>query len=341
MKRNNWDILETLDVLTIVAVSPRPGTDFLQSLFDSHSQVLTFDGWFLFHEFYYKSCSVYGTSNLITGLSNDVHLNQSFEKVDVDDFFYEFAWTHLHKFKSKYDNLESKNILGENKNEANIVDIDVFVNYAVALIKGKKFSSRNAFLATYGAFALARGEDLQTKKILLHQVHWPEYIGYLIQDFPDLKVIACARDPRVWGTIIKKYHEEIGLSTTTIGTASALFRASVDGLRGTEDFGPDSIRINVLEKLHSNPKKSLESISVWLGIQFEDSLLRSTWNGKIWNGDSLSEGINSAFDSSRYETSQIKWSTDLFVLDRIVMECLMKNVQGHEISESLITYFVR
>ena len=325
MHISNWDILENLDVLTIVAAAPRPGTDFLHSLFDYHSQILTFDGWLLFHEFYYDSCSIYGTSRLIAGVSNDIQPTFSFEKIDAADFFYEFAWTHLHKFKSQYDNLELKDKLGIKKNESNIVDIDVFVNFAVELIKGKEFTSKNAMLATYGAYALARGEDLQNKKVLLHQVHWPEYISYLVQDFPDLKVIATARDPRIWGTVIKKYYEEIYLSKTAIGSASALFRASVDGLRGIEDFKQENIRINVLEKLHENPRQVLEAISLWLGIQFEDTLLTSTWNGKRWNGDSLSVDINSDFDVSRYETSQKKWRNDLFVVDMIVMECLMKD----------------
>lgn len=324
MSNENWDILNSLDMVTIVATSPRPGTDFLQSLLDFHPQVLTFDGWLFFHEFYYRAHSVYGTKSLLAGVDSDVD-GDRIDNINIRHFFYEFAWSHLHKFNSKYDDLESKELLGKDHNECNVVDIDVFVDHAVCLIGNNEFTSRNALLTTYGAFSLARGEDLKTKKILLHQVHWPEYIPHLIRDFPELKVIACVRDPRIWGVTIMKYHNSIyHLSQTSIGSVSAFFRASVDGFNGLEKIKDKNIRINVLEKLHDNPEKILRSLSSWLGITFSDVLLKSTWNGKIWNGDSVSVGINKVFDSSRYKNTQKQWLTDLSIVDRIVMGSLMR-----------------
>ena len=92
-----WKILNSLDIVTIVAVSQRPGTDFLQSLFDSHPQILTFDGWLNFHSFYNKAISIYGTQNLVVGNTGVVLTNQN-RSIDPKDFFYEFAWNHLYKF---------------------------------------------------------------------------------------------------------------------------------------------------------------------------------------------------------------------------------------------------
>ena len=67
-----WKLLNSLDIVTIVAISHRPGTDFLQSLFDGHPQVLTFDGWLKFHLFYQNALSIYGTQNLIVGESGSI-----------------------------------------------------------------------------------------------------------------------------------------------------------------------------------------------------------------------------------------------------------------------------
>jgi len=324
MVDQDWKILTSLEVVTIVAASPRPGTDFLHSLFDSHSQVLTFDGWLFFHEFYYRAHSVYGTKSLLAGIGSDVQ-GDKLDNVNTSDFFYEFAWSHLHKFNSRYDDLELKGMLGENCNEFNVVDIDEFVKHAVRLMTGNKFTSKNALLATYGAFALARGESLAEKRILLHQVHLPEYILHLIRDFPNLKVMACVRDPRIWGVTIMKHHNNIyDLSLTSIGSASAFFRLAVDGFNGLEDIKDENIRVNVLENLHNDPEKVLRKMSRWLDIDFSDTLLQSTWNGKKWNGDSVSVDISKVFDASRYTTSQKQWRSDLSIIDRIVMGSLMK-----------------
>ena len=155
MDTENWDLLNALDVVTILAISNRPGTDFLQSLFDSHPQIITFDGWLLFHEFYQSAYSIYGTKRLIAGVSSNIKTGR-LDVINVRDFFYEFAWNHLYKFDSRYDNLESKESLGAQKNQYNYVNIDSFVQYAVQLIGDNDLTSRNALLATYGAYALAR-----------------------------------------------------------------------------------------------------------------------------------------------------------------------------------------
>ena len=102
-----WEMLNSLDVVTIVAVTPRPGTDFLHSLLDGHSQILTFDGWLNYHKYYFQSISLFGTKNKFLSGNNHV-----LREVNISHFFYEFAWHHLHKFDSRYDDLEMKGNLG-------------------------------------------------------------------------------------------------------------------------------------------------------------------------------------------------------------------------------------
>ena len=60
----DWFHLNNLEILTIVAFAPRPGTDFLHSLLDSHPEIISFDGWLHFHEFFDKAILTYGTKNL-------------------------------------------------------------------------------------------------------------------------------------------------------------------------------------------------------------------------------------------------------------------------------------
>ena len=317
-----WTLLNSLDIVTIVALSSRPGTDFLQSLFDGHPQVLTFDGWLKFHLFYQNAISIYGTQNFIVGNAGVV-LTDRLSSIEPKDFFYEFAWNHLHKFNSRYDTLEKKDKLRKN-NEHNKVDIDTFVANAVNLIGNNKLSSRNTFLAVYGAYSLARGENLNLKKVLLHQAHLTPYIPSLINDFPNTKVLGTVRDPRHYATAINVYQNTIPISKINIGTANGLFRLMIDGPQPLSKIKNENIKISVLEKLHNNPERILRKICSWIGIDFNPVLLTSTWNGKEWHGDSLSKDINKIFDSNRYIITQKNWNKNLSLIDKIVIENLMK-----------------
>ena len=55
-------------------------------------------------------------------------------------------------------------------------------------------------------------------------------------------------------------------------------------------------RVNVLERIHQSPEKILKNICNWLKIDFNQLLLKSTWNGKEWLSDSLSNDINETFN---------------------------------------------
>ena len=318
-----WDLLNSLKIVAVLSGSPRAGVDFFQSLFDGHKQVITFDGWLLFHEFYARSYSIFGTSRLIAG-ENGVNNGQIVENINVRNFFYEFAWSNLYKFDSRYDVLEAKNCLGKDGNDFNLVDIDIFVEHAVKLMDDKEMTSRNTFLATYGAFALARGESLFEKKIILHQVHFAEHVVEVLHDFPQLKIIACVRDPRIIATMFFRFNAEIGLSKIGILSAHSIFSRMVNGFDILNSMDSKDIRINVLEKLHNEPKLIMNNICDWISIDFHEVLLESSWNGQLWYGDSLSSGIVKFFDSSRYDISQKKWNMDLSVIDKIVIESLMR-----------------
>ena len=105
--KNVWKIINDLKIISLVCVSPRPGVDFLHSLFDFHHQVITFDGWIHFHEFYKNSISINGTYKFILGTSSN-KIENRFSSINLKNFFSEFAWGHLHKFDSRYDTLEQK-----------------------------------------------------------------------------------------------------------------------------------------------------------------------------------------------------------------------------------------
>jgi len=329
MSDNNWNILSNLEIMTIVAVGVRPGTDFLHSLFDSHPQILTFDGWLFFDQFYKNAISLWGTERFIFGTSGELESQKKFENINVSDFFYEFAWKHLHKFNSRYDVLEKKDKLGKQNNQHNEINIDTFVKYAVDLIGSNELNRKNALLAIYGAYALARGEDLSSKKVLLHQSHLIDNVYYLSEDHSSVKVIACMRDPRVYASKIEVYLKKLPISRLSIEIVNALFRLMIDGIEQLLRLPNVDVRVNVLERIHQQPEKILKKICDWIGINYAPSLMTSTWNGKEWFGDNLSNDINGTFNPGRYADSQKEWRKNLTKIDEIVIENLMKTQIDH------------
>lgn len=123
-------------------------------------------------------------------------------------------------------------------------------------------------LAIYGAYDLTKGEDLVTKKVLLHQSHLTPYVPSLAKDFPNTKVIAVVRDPRHYATAINAVQNTIPISKINIGIANGLFRLMIDGVEPLLKVKNIKVKISVLEKLHNNPEKILKNICSWIGLVF-------------------------------------------------------------------------
>ncbi|MBI4125602.1 MAG: sulfotransferase [Deltaproteobacteria bacterium] len=317
MYENHWKHLNQLTLAAIVVAGGRVGSDFIQSLFDGHPEVLTFDGVLSFEDFYQNAISLWGTA-----IQFQVH--RRLERAAPSDFFYEFAWKHLYAFKSNYDNLEGKHRLGMSRDEANQVDIEAFVRYGVQLLSGREWTSRNAFLALYGAFGLARGEDLSKKKVLLHHIHDMEKLPPLLEAFPNIKVIAATRDPRAGYLSTMehtyRYSKEKVTPNMHAYVYARILRES-DPLQGRPGM---DVRVNLLERLHQSPETVLNNMCQWLGIPFHPVLLCSTWGGKEWWGDALSDEIRKTFNPEMYAASQKKWERNLSFQDRLLLEVLMR-----------------
>jgi len=127
------DHLENLQPCTLITTG-RTGTDFLQSLLDSHPEVLTFNGHIFFHDFWNNSKC------------------RKTDEIVVSDLLDEFIGMHMEKLKSKYDLQEKKNSLGENKDQSIDIDLTSYKNEATKLLHGRKINSRNFMLAVYGAY---------------------------------------------------------------------------------------------------------------------------------------------------------------------------------------------
>ena len=322
MNENYWNILNRLEVATIVVVGGRPGSDFLHTLFDSHPEILTFEGTLFFSEFYDNAVSLWKG----WGPTDDF---TSKKKINISDYYYEFAWKNLHKFKTRYDIREDKNKLGPGRDESNEVDIDLFVKNAIDLMESTTFNRKNVFLATYGAFALARNEDLTQKKVLLHFVKHDFRARILFEEFKTVKVIAALRDPRASYASSMAHWDKYAPDRISPHNHFFYINRILKGASCLNEFSNADIRVNILERLHENPEEVIRNMCKWLGIKFDPILMKSTCNGKEWWGDALSEGINSTFSPNRYAESQKTWKKNVGLLNNIIFSILMRKEIVH------------
>ena len=296
------DHLENLQPCTLITTG-RTGTDFLQSLLDSHPEVLTFNGHIFFHDFWNNSKC------------------RKTDEIVVSDLLDEFIGMHMEKLKSKYDLQEKKNSLGENKDQSIDIDLTSYKNEATKLLHGRKINSRNFMLAVYGAYGICLNQNLLKMKLLLHHIHNAERLSPYINDFPDSKIICMTRDPRanfVSGVINwRNYNKDYDCEWLVY----YYIRRIIIDAYSLEKYTNDYIVIR-LEDLGN--KNILLKLCDWLNIKYENSLEYSTWGGLRWRGDRVSnkENEETGWSAKMIENS---WQTKLSSMDKYLLNFLLND----------------
>lgn len=292
--------LLALPACTLITTG-RTGTDFLQSLLDSHPHVLTFNGVFHYHDFWANSKCV------------------NCGRFDLSDFLDEFIGHHIEKFKSKYDLQERKDQLGESRDQSLDIDLVRFKQTAIDLLGGQELTSRTTLLGIYAAYAACLGQDLSSKRIFFHHIHHAERLGPYLKDFPKSKIICMTRDPRanfVSGILNwRQYNPKMDYQ----GHLSYYIHRIFQDADVLKDYRNSYVVIR-LEDL--GQRTILEQLCGWLGIDYDLCMTKSTWGGLLWHGDRLSTQKKDAAGFSK-ALLQNNWEKKLSRKDRYVLDYLM------------------
>jgi hypothetical protein len=304
-----WQHVETLPWCTLVTTG-RTGTDFFQSLLDSHPEIFVFNGALFFHTFWNSADSVNHGGELI---SRDI----------VD----EFIGHHLKTIKSKYDIFEKKGFLGKEKNQSIDIDTDNFKQLLLSLIDERPINSRNFLTAVYVSYTVCVGQDVMKKKIFFHHIHHIRKLGPYMADFPDSKVICMTRDPRAaYVSGVENWRKADEAAKNPSFPQYILWRI-LDEARPLLSFNKDSVRALKLEDLAN--QEILGAVCMWLGVSFHPCMLESTWAGLRWWGDQVSQNKISEKERGFSKTmTNNKWeekipSIDKFVFNYITSDALL------------------
>ena len=315
------DHLLQLPSCTLISTG-RAGSDLLQSLLDSHTEVLTFNGSLWFHEFWGASYCAKGPD------------------INLDDLLDEFIGKHIQKLKSRYEWVERKDRLGENADESININLLRFKKLAKDLLLGRVIDSRNMLLATYGAYALNIGQDIEKKKIFFHHINHAEKLNSYLKDFPDSKIICMTRDPRANFVSGIQHWMKYDQSSDHGGHLYYYIKRIMLDAYVLEKYNNNYmvLRIEDLGK-----KQVLEGLCDWLGIFYEDQLTKSTWGGMRWRGDrlSLNESEVGGWSAKMLDNA---WEKKLSPSDKYVFNFLMNSrlkFYGYQHRENnILDYFI-
>ena len=295
----------------LLVATGRTGSDFFQSLLDSHPQILQFPGEWFFHQWWQVARC----------------------RNNVSDLVNEFIWfnsptcsNHIAKFKSYYNTVERWDKLGDAKNDYFEVDIDAFRNHMLNIFSGREFNSQNFFLALNLAYGMATNINIFNTKILFYHIHQSDKLAAFKEDFSDFDVITMVREPR--NTLVsgienwKKYKIDEKYNSSFLHyTLRRIFQGSEAILPYT-----NNIRSIKLEDLHLYPEVVMKEFCGAYGLKHDDCLFLSTYHGKKWWGDEISGKYLDGFSNN---VTKKKWPGKLSFYDNFLIEYLLGNRLKH------------
>jgi hypothetical protein len=236
---------------------------------------------------------------------------------ELNDYFFNVAKLKLMD-PSEYDSVDK---MTSGRTDFHRVDFKLFLEkmdqytdkYRLNKSPGRIFSEY--LINLHEAYSISIGSGKATNFAAKEGNHGLPYIKQIIKDFPRAKFIVMVRDPRDMYASFKliKPLVESGDNYPSFFSVDMSFSEWLLGNRKKscmtymdyfEDINPSEQFCFVrYEDLVKNPKESMMSISNFLGLQFNNTMLEPTTAGSLWGGNSSSEKSFSNVNPSRVE----KW----------------------------------
>jgi hypothetical protein len=309
---------DPIDGMNLIVTVPygRAGSLLLQSLFDGHSNVVTLP--------YFGP--MYG---LIPASIADLDRQ-------IDWFVATFPAvfdTSKGYFGAVGDTVSGK--FGPNGDEDLIVAPAEFKTTFLAIAKdyaigadAKSLSRREFFICAHLAYGrCARRLDVAEIEYIFYDPHTADEWKPLLDDFPGLYFIAMTRDPRQDWTSWRKLHSLAMRRDISRIPPICLFLSEYKyskfshALIGLIERLPvDHVRVIDLEMLHVMNRTAIVHLCGWLGIAFDECLMQSTFNGRLWSGNATNLNKASSFNP---KMTRDAWRKDLPETDRHLIEMLV------------------
>ena len=290
----------------VLVTTGRVGSDFFQSLLDSHPEIFVFNGVLRINDFWDNS-----------------YTTQYNTEYNIDDVINEFIGKNIVKFKSIYDLEERKNELGENRNESININIDEYKKHLKNFLNLEPLTSKTLLRAIYLSWAIYLNHDISRKKLFFHHLHHIWKLDSFLKDYPDSKIISMTRDPRAsYVSGVENWNNYKKSSNHPSHTFFVLNRTIEDA--SYLNTLKNEFRVLKLEDLGS--KIILERFCSWVNVSFNKCMLHSSWNGLRWWGDKLSTNqIQKNETGFSPSINKNKWKKKLGLIEKSLLNFLLYN----------------
>ena len=323
--KNTMFLPDDIRPITLITTG-RTGTDFFQSLLDGHESIATLNGHIYIYEFLDRSKCL------------KERINSTFSK----DIFYEFYWSEIDKFKSEYDQVENKSTLGVNQDQSINIDPEIFANNCFEYVEGEFFNTKSFVLAVNHSYSICIGQDVSKKKILFYHYHHPTRLPPFLSDFPGALVVAMTRDPRAnfCSSIYNwmKFRDANNIYRPWFRDGQSILRRLLMDYKIAEPYSKNILVIK-LEDL--GDKEIMRSFCSYVGIDYSQTLTKSTWAGLLWNSsDRVSSRVRNinqkGFDSQLITNN---WKSELWWTEKYLFNTLLNTrLKEYSYSYNNISY---
>ena len=299
--------LETLPVVNIMPTG-RTGSDYIQSLLDSHPEVITFVGFLTIYSEFFETSYVFNSDQPAASEAAD-----------------EFIGRFIQRLSSRYDYEERRDRLGQNGNQSFSIDVRRFKQHLVGLLGDRSLDRRRFLLAVYGAYNLTCGRDLLAAKLVVHHPHIERELRATYVDFPQSKVLYTTRDPRASFCSSVEHMRKLDAKYDCQHHLYEALKFLLADTSVAHELGLDFVSVRLEDLPHED---TIGDLAKWLGIGVCKSLFVSTWLGLEWRGDRVSSEKQAAAPWSATRSSN-NWEQrlgkfDIFMLNRLMAIRLAK-----------------
>ncbi|MCP4376887.1 MAG: adenylyl-sulfate kinase [bacterium] len=235
------------------------GIDYLHSQLDSHDQILLMPAFSFYRSWKMIGCDKATSAAEMFALWEEYLRNHQASQVIRRRLF--------------YDNDEA----------------EVFYSKFAELLASSGIEHLDVFYALHDAYCFAKKIDISTKRVLIAHEHVSLAFDQILVDFPQARFIVMNRDPRA--SLGGSYHQlanDIGhLSDYMFNFNIEIWMQAIrNWKKHGRKLGSDRFRVVLNEDMHADLEKEMREIAEWLGIDYSPVLLKCTFSGREWVGES-------------------------------------------------------
>ena len=225
--------------------------------------------------------------------------------------------------------------LGNEMNEYTSINEKSFRKYLLEILENEPISSKNFLLAIHYSYALCNKQTINKENILFYHIHRYDFLKYLIDDFPNVKILAMTRDPR--SSYKGRFTSAENFDDAKLNMTDSIRNRKYIQLNSTSHYcynlyelikyaKINNIKIVRHEDIYYDPKEILQLCCKWLNIKYSQEMETVTFGGKVWWGDEIynmppTKGVYDRTVSEEWKTYLNK--RDWFILEGIFWDCFV------------------